>query len=224
MDMTPERWQATNAYIREVFGREDERLSALMTEAREAGLPDIAISADVGRLLKMLALMVNARLAIEVGTLGGYSAIWIARGLTPGGRLITIECESKHAEFAQRQFDLAQLNDCIELKRGEALDVLEDLRNELPDGAVNMFFLDAEKTEYPAYWKIIRPMIAPGGIVVVDNALGAGSWWIDHRDHPARAAIDRVNRTMADDPEFEAIAVPLRQGVLVGRRTAERHG
>ena len=85
MDMTPDRWRYLGAYSREVFGREDDHLAGLMTEGVAAGLPDIAVSADVGRLLMILTSMTRAGLAIEVGTLGGYSGIWIARGLWPGG-------------------------------------------------------------------------------------------------------------------------------------------
>jgi predicted O-methyltransferase YrrM len=103
MDMTPERWEFTCAYLRGVFGREDEPLAGLHERAAAAGLPDISVSPDVGRLLMILASMCarpGGSLALELGTLGGYSAIWIARGL--GGRLITLEPESAHAAFARR--------------------------------------------------------------------------------------------------------------------------
>ena len=99
MEMTPERWAFTTTYLREVFGTQDEQLRTLMPRAVAAGLPDIAVSADVGRLLMLLTRMTGngkgARLAIEVGTLAGYSGIWIARGLASGGRLITIEPNEK---------------------------------------------------------------------------------------------------------------------------------
>jgi caffeoyl-CoA O-methyltransferase len=100
MPMTPERWAFTNGYVREVFGREDAVLSELKGEAQRWGLPDIAVSADVGRLLALLTSLTEGRLALELGTLGGYSAIWIARALRPGGRLVTVENDPRHADFA----------------------------------------------------------------------------------------------------------------------------
>jgi predicted O-methyltransferase YrrM len=216
--MTPDRWRFTNAYSREVFGEQDQHLAGLMAEALDAGLPDIAISADVGRLLLMITSMTRGRLAIEVGTLGGYSGIWLARGLRPDGRLITIELEPRHAEFARVQFERAGVADRVDQRLGPALDVLPALAAELEPGSVDVIFLDALKTEYPAYWEIVRPLIAPGGVILADNALGSSEWWIDVPNHESRQAADRFNRLVADDPEFDAVVIPLRQGVLFGRR------
>src|SRR5437868_4104056 len=115
MEMTPQRWDATNTYLRSVFGEQDEQLRSLMPRAIGAGVPDIAVSPDVGRLLKILASMTNggkgARRIIEVGTLAGYSGIWLARGLEakPGARLFTIEPNPVHADFAEAEFRTAGL-------------------------------------------------------------------------------------------------------------------
>jgi caffeoyl-CoA O-methyltransferase len=184
-----------------------------MTEAVTAGLPDIAVSADVGRLLMILTSMTEARLAVEVGTLGGYSGIWISRGLRPDGRLITIEYEARHAEFAQRQFERAGLADRVEIRQGAGLDVLARLRDELEPGSVDVVFLDAVKSEYTAYFEAARPLIAPGGVVLADNVYGTGDGWIDQG-----RGTDAFNRHIASDPDFEAVAVPMREGVLIGLR------
>ncbi len=219
MDMTPDRWRYLGAYSREVFGREDDHLAGLMTEAVAAGLPDIAVSADVGRLLMILTSTTRAGLAIEVGTLGGYSGIWIARGLRRGGRLITIESEPLHAAFAREQFERAGVADRVELRAGPALEVLGELARELAPGSVDVVFLDADKSEYADYWLALRPLITTGGFLLADNVLGGGTWWIDDTDdNPSREAVDRLNRLVAADPDFEAVALPLRQGVLVARR------
>src|SRR5262245_26766886 len=218
MDMTPQRWQFTNQYMRQVFGRADAALSDLMREEALAGLPDIAVRAECGRLLFMLAVMVRARLVIELGTLGGYSTIWLARAMAPGGRLITIESEPKHADFAQRQFEHAGVSDRIEIRPGAALDVLPQLRRQLAPETVDLVFLDAIKAEYPDYWRLVRPMIKVGGLIVADNVFGSGEWWIDDVDHPSRRGADEFNRLVASDPSFQAVAFPMRQGVLVGRR------
>ena len=218
MEMTPDRWRYTTAYSHEVFGRQDDHLAGLMREGVAHGLPDIAVSADVGRLLMMLTAMTRARLVVEVGTLGGYSGIWLARGLADGGRLITIESEPLHADFARRQFERAGVADRVELREGPALELLPPMAQELAPESVDVVFLDAVKNEYPDYWAIVRPLIVPGGLILADNVLGAGTWWIDDVDDPSRQAADRFNRLVADDPDFEAVAVPLREGVLIGRR------
>jgi predicted O-methyltransferase YrrM len=219
MQMTPERWNYLNEYSQHVFGQQDDHLASLMGRAVALGIPDIAVSADVGRLLMILTSLTQARLAIEVGTLAGYSGIWIARGLTPSGKLITLELDDKHADFAQQQFETAGVADRIDLRRGNALDTLKLLASELAPGSVDVVFLDAEKREYPQYWELVRPLIATGGLILADNVLASGDWMIDMTGHPSRDAAHRFNTLVASDPDFETVAVPLRQGVLIGRRT-----
>lgn len=220
MGMNDGRWNYTNAYLREVFGRQDQHLAGLMPAAVNRGLPDIAVSADVGRLLMILTSMTRARLALEIGTLGGYSGVWIARGLASGGRLLTIEPEPKHIAFAREQFRKAGVADRVEIVEGKALDVLPALAKRLGPGSVDVVFIDAIKSEYPDYWIHVRPLVAVGGLIIADNVLGSGDWWIDDESpsNTMRAGADRFNRLVAGDKDFEAVAVPLRQGVLIGRR------
>ncbi len=218
MGMNDDRWDYIQQYSREIFGRQDAHLAGLMDEAVQAGLPNIAVSADVGRLLMMLTSMTRGQLAIELGTLGGYSGIWLARGLKTNGRLITIEREPAHADFAQAQFERADVADRVEIRRGVALEVLPQLADELGPDSVDVVFIDAVKIEYAQYWRIVRPLIAPGGLVMADNVLGGGDGSIKDIGHEQRDAVDTFNRLVADDPDFEAVVVPLRQGVIVGRR------
>jgi caffeoyl-CoA O-methyltransferase len=213
MTMTPDRWEFLNSYSGEVFGAEDEHLAGLMDEAVAAGMPDISVGADVGRLLKILTSMTRGLLAVEVGTLGGYSGIWITRGLKPEGRLITIEAEPKHAAFALKQFEQAGIGDRVQIRLGTGIDVLTELAVELEPGSVDVLFLDAVKQEYSDYLRIARRLIAVGGLVLADNVYGTGFGWID-QGH----GTDPFNRLIAADPDFEAVAVPLRQGVLIARR------
>lgn len=218
MDMTPERWDYTGRYVRDVFGRQDEHLAHLMERAVEAGLPDIAVSGEVGRLLRMMTATTRGKLALEIGTLGGYSGIWIARGLQPDGKLITVEVEPKHAEFARQQFRKAGVADRVDVRLGAALDLLPDIAGEVGQGNLDVAFVDAVKTEYPAYWRGVRPLIGAGGLAMFDNVLGGGEWWIDDESNESRNAVDELNHMVADDDEFEAVIVPLRQGVLLARR------
>lgn len=216
--MTEARWRYTTAYLKETFGAQDAHLAGLMDRAVAAGLPDIAVSADVGHLLRMLTTTTRGRLAIEVGTLAGYSAIWIARGLREHGRLITIEADDTHADFAERELAAAGVADRVEVRRGDALAVLDTLGRELSPRSVDLVFLDAVKSDYPAYFEAVRPLVAPGGWLLADNVLGSSRWWIDHEGDPNREGAHALNVALAADPEFEAVAVPLREGVLLARR------
>ncbi|MBX3403957.1 MAG: O-methyltransferase [Phycisphaeraceae bacterium] len=227
MNMTPQRWDNTNTYLREVFGKQDSVLGGLMPAAIAAGIPAIAVSADVGRLLHLLVQLACARpgatgRVIELGTLAGYSGIWIARALPPGGKLITIEPEPKHADFAQRMFAAAGVADRVEIRRTTGIAALHDLARELGPQSVDAVFLDAIKTEYPEYFRLAHPLIGRGGLLLADNVLGSGNWWIDEaapgEARESRDAADRFNRMVADDPDFEAAAVPIREGVLIARR------
>ncbi len=211
--MTPERWEYLGRYSKELFGSQDDHLAGLMDEAVAAGLPDIAVSADVGRLLMILTALTPGRLAVEIGTLAGYSGIWISRGLAPSGRLITIEYEPEHAEFAEEQFTRAGVADRVEVRRGAGIEVLIHLNEELAPGSVDVLFLDAVKSEYTDYFRIARPLIAPGGLVLADNVYATEAGWIDEGH-----GIDDFNRLVASDPEFEAVAVMLRQGIMIAKR------
>lgn len=212
--MTPERWSYLGDYAAEVFGGHDEHLAGLMERAVTAGLPPIAVSADVGRLLKILAAMTEGKLAIELGTLAGYSAIWIARGLAEEGRLITVEHEDRHADFAQAEFDGAGVADKVAVVRGEALVVLPRIAEEVGDESVDFAFIDARKSEYMDYFRLLKPLMRPGGLLVADNVYATGAGWIDE-GHGA----DEFNRLVAADPDFEAVATPMREGLLIARRS-----
>lgn len=219
MDMTPERWNATTEYLSAVFGDPDEQTRTLMQRAVAAGLPDIAVDASVGRLLTLLAKTISAKTIVEVGTLAGYSGIWLARGLSEGGRLYTIEYETKHANFARAEFTTAGLADRAEVIEGAGLDVLPTLAERLGPGSVDVLFLDAVKTEYPDYLEAALPMLRPGALLLADNALGGGGWWIDEPAGTSDSldAVNALNKQIARDPRFDAACVPIREGVLIAR-------
>ncbi|MCC6660302.1 MAG: O-methyltransferase [Phycisphaerales bacterium] len=226
MEMTPHRWEATSAYLSEVFGRPDRQLSTHRERARAAGLPDIAVSPDVGRLLHLLTSLANngrgAGVAVEVGTLGGFSGIWIARGLAPGGRLYTIEPEKKHAAFARDEFKSAGVADRVTQIDAAAPGAISELGARLAPASVDLLFLDAIKADYRAYVEAAETLLKPGALIIADNALGSGDWWIDTPSgtNAARDAVDAFNRWMATGGRFDCACVPIREGVLIARKRA----
>lgn len=213
MVMTDERWRFLLDYPRRVFGREDPQLDTLLERSISAGLPPIAVSHGAGQLLKLLVSLTPGRHAIEVGTLGGFSGIWIARGLKPGGRLITVEYESLHAQFAEREFAKAGLSDRIRIVHGAALEVLPQVVADLGSKPVDFAFIDAVKSEYTAYFDILKPHLSSEAIVVADNVYGTGQGWIDEG-----FGTDEFNRHIAADEHFEATTVPVGGGLLIARK------
>lgn len=229
MEMTAERWANTDRYIREVFGREDGVLVGLMERAVAAGLPSIAVSPETGRLLMILASMTNggrgAQLALELGTLAGYTAIWISRGLSPDGRLITLEPNARHADFARAAICSADAERRVEVRESKALAAFPELSVQFGKGSLDFMFADAIKTEYSQYFRWARDHLRPGGLFVAHNALGSAHWWMDAAATPAadieRQAVDRFNREVAADPLFDAMVLPTHQGLMVARRKCE---
>jgi predicted O-methyltransferase YrrM len=198
-------------YISGLFGAEDELLASLREEADRTGLPPISISADEGRLLQVLLTAINARRVLEVGTLGGYSAICMARALPPGGRLLSIEIDDNHASFARKYIDRAGLAERVEVRVGRALDVLPSLDGERFDA----IFLDADKEPLPTYFEWGLRLVRPGGLIIGDNALWGGKVYGNEDMDEKTRAVREFNRRMASDPRVLGIIVPTHDGVAV---------
>lgn len=216
--MTMGRWDSASAYAREIFGSEPDHIRENRLAATAGGLPNWAVTGDIGRFLAVLGQATPGKLALEIGTLGGYSALWMLEGLQPDGRIITIESVDAHADFAETEFDRHGVADRIEVRRGAGLDVLPEIAEELGPDSVDLVFIDADKESYPEYYEITSDLIAPGGFLVVDNIFGTGSSWIDDQSDPGVAAMDRMNRRAAADDRFDAAGLFLRAGMLVARR------
>ena len=218
MEMTHERWTRTNEYAREVFGTEPEHIEAIRLAADAAGLPSWAVTPEVGALLRLLASTTEGRRALEIGTLGGYSTLWILEGMDPDGEMITIEFDPGHADFCEEQFDALGVADRISLRRGAALDVLPGIVDESGPASLDLVFIDADKEPYPDYYRLTRDLVRPGGLLVVDNVFGTGSSWIDDLSDPGMAAVDEMNRLAAADEDFVTAGIFMRAGLLVARR------
>lgn len=217
----PDRPQL-ETYLASAFGSEDDGMRSMMDRAAAAGLPRINVSSHVGRLLELLCALASREggLAVEVGTLAGYSGAYLARGLAPGARLVTIELSDAHADFAEAEFRRAGAADRVEIRRGAGLEVLPRLLEEFGPGSADLVFLDAVKTEYEGYFETARLLLRGGGLLLADNVLGSGSWWVTDpkASSPERDAIDRFNRRVAADPAFLAACIANTNGVLVARR------
>jgi len=202
----------TGEYISALFAPEDSLLVSLREEADRTGLPPIAVSADEGRLLQVLLTSIGARRVLEVGTLGGYSAIWMGRALPDEGELVSIEIEQKHAEFARRYIERAGLSSKIEVRVGRALDVLPSLDGERFDAV----FIDADKEPMPTYFDWALRLLRPGGLVIADNTLWGGKVFDDAENDEKTRAVREFNRKMATDPRVLSILVPTHDGVAIG--------
>ncbi len=198
-------------YIAGLFSAEDELLASLREEADRTGLPPIAISADEGRLLQVLLKAIRATRVLEVGTLGGYSAICMARALPPEGRLLSIEIDERHAAFARRYIERAELGDRIEVRVGRALDVLPSLDGEQYDA----IFLDADKEPLPTYFEWALRLVRAGGLIIADNALWGGRVYEGDESDERTRGVREFNRRMATDPRVLGIIVPTHDGVAV---------
>jgi caffeoyl-CoA O-methyltransferase len=201
--------------------RQDDVLRRIQEET--AAMGDIAvmqIAPDQGALITMLCRMVGAGEAIELGTFTGYSAICIARGLEPGGRLIACELSEEYAEIAARNFEAAGVADRIEIRIGPAADTLRDMpERELFDFA----FIDADKTGYPEYYELVLARTRPGGLIVVDNVLAAGRVLEDGENaddftRDSVAAIRRVNDLITADDRVETVMLGVADGVTLARK------
>jgi len=198
-------------YIASLFARDDDVLAALREAADREGLPPISISAVTGRLLQILLCAVRAERVLEVGTLGGYSGIWMARALPASGRLVTIELDERHAEFARGYFARAGLESRIDLRVGRALDVLPAFDGERFDA----IFLDADKEPLPTYFDWALRLLRPGGLLIADNALWGGRVLDPETADEGTRGIREFNRRLASDQRVTGTIVPVGDGVAV---------
>jgi predicted O-methyltransferase YrrM len=196
---TPENF---GRYVGGLFAREDEALSAARAEMEREGLPKINVSASEGTLLHILARAVGARRILEIGTLGGYSATWLARALPEDGRLISLEIDEHHADVARRNLARAGLSEKVEVRVGPAAESLDTLAASGED-AFDLVFIDADKDGYPTYLEKSVPLVRAGGLIVADNVLQPAVL-----DPDADTGITRYNAALAARPDLVSIITP----------------
>jgi predicted O-methyltransferase YrrM len=187
------------------FAAEDEGLQHALVAAKQAGLPQIQISPIQGKLLQLLAVACNAQKILEIGSLGGYSGIWLARALPTNGRFITLEINSTHARLVRNAFAQAGVSDRAEVRVGKALDLLPQLENEAP---FDLIFIDADKPPYPRYLEWALRLSRPGSIIVADNCIRNGKAFEKPEDE-GMAGIVEYNKRIASDPRLMSLALAM---------------
>ncbi len=206
MIMSEDKWTAVDRYITELFVRSDPALDEALRASATAGLPPINVSANQGKLLMLLARIHGARKILELGTLGGYSTIWLGRALPPDGRLITLEADPKHAEVARSNIARAGLDRIVELRVGRALDTLPQLASE-GRGPFDLIFIDADKPSYPDYLKWALKLSHRGTVIIADNVVRKGAV-IDPASTDANVqGARRFNELLAAEPRVSATAI-----------------
>jgi len=196
-------WSAVDEFFNQTIVAPDAVFDDVLRRSEAAGLPAISVTASQGKLLALLAASVGARHGLEIGTLGGFSAIWLARALAPGGRLITIEAEPLHAKVARESFERAGVADRVDLREGKALDILPQLAGT----GIDFSFIDADKPNTLAYFDWAIRLSRPGALIVIDNVVREGEIAdASSADASARAMRDVCERT-AQDPRVSATAL-----------------
>jgi predicted O-methyltransferase YrrM len=204
--MSEELWTAVDNYISTLFVPGDPALDAALKTSTDAGLPAINVAPNQGKLLMLLARIHGARRILEVGTLGGYSTIWLARALPAGGRLVTLEYQATHAEIARANIARAGLADVVEIRLGRAVDSLAALEAEGAD-PFDFVFIDADKAGYVEYFEWSLRLTRPGSVIVADNVVRKGAIVDAGASDPDVQAMRRFNERLAAEGRVDATEV-----------------
>lgn len=199
---SPDRWRAVDAYLSRTLIPHDDGLDRAVRDQDAAGLPAIEVGALNGKLLHLLVRISGARRVLEIGTLGGYSTIWLARALPEDGRVTTIEAEPVNADLARRNLERADVAARVDIRVGRAADVLPTL-----EGTYDLVFIDADKESTPLYLEHAARLGRPGTVVVVDNVVRAGRVTDDATADTQIVGVRRGLEMLGSDPRFDATAV-----------------
>ncbi|MCX5100713.1 O-methyltransferase [Streptomyces sp. NBC_00053] len=204
--MTLARWTEVDDYFNGLLVGPDEALDAAVEASDGAGLPAMQVAANQGKLLNLLARLQGARTVLEIGTLGGYSTIWLARALPEGGKVVTLEADPAYAEVARANIERAGLADVVEIRVGRALDTLPELAAE-GYGPFDVVFIDADKPSNPDYLAWSLKLTRPGSLIVADNVVRDGEVVDGTSDDPKVQGVRRFTELVAAEPTLSATAL-----------------
>ncbi len=201
--MAQELWSAVDEYFSGRLHKRDEIFDQILDRSATAGLPEIHVSACQGKFLQLLVRIQRAKRILEIGTLAGYSTVWMAQGMPADGKIVTLEADAKHAEVARSNFALTGLSDLIELREGPALETLPQLEDD-GVGPFDLTFIDADKVNIPAYFDWSVKLSRPGAIVIVDNVVREGAILDETSDDPSVQGVQRLTEHLANDDRAAA--------------------
>ena len=204
--MSEAQWEAVDRYFGGLLLGNDPALEAALAAIQAAGLPEIAVAPNQGALLNLLARAIRARRILEIGTLGGYSTIWLARALPPDGKLITLEFDSLHAEVADKNIANAGLSAVVEIRIGRGLDLLPGIAA-AGEGPFDLFFIDADKPGNPKYFDWAVKLARPGSLIVVDNVVRGGAVADDDSFDPNVKGVRSLAEKIAADKRVSATVI-----------------
>lgn len=199
-------WGGVDDYLATLLAPGDDAIRAALAASDEAGLPQIAVSPLQGKLLDVLVRTTGGRRVLEIGTLGGYSTIWMARALAPGGAIVTLEAAAKHAEVARANLERAGVSERVDLREGKAIDTLPKLAEEGGD-PFDFVFIDADKESIPEYFDWAVRLARVGGMILVDNVVRKGGVVNADSDDPRIHGCRRLNEHLAKDARVSASVV-----------------
>ncbi|MBK1786514.1 O-methyltransferase [Prauserella cavernicola] len=202
--MTQQTWDAVDNYFATQLVPSDPALDAALKASDDAGLPAIAVAPNQGKFLYLLARIARARTILEIGTLGGYSTLWLAKALPKDGRVVTLEADPAHADVARRNFANAGYADRIDLRVGRAVDTLPELRDTAP---FDLVFVDADKPSNPDYFRWALELTRPGSVIVVDNVVRAGKVADPGSSDASVRGVQHMTDLMAAEPRVDATAL-----------------
>jgi len=204
--MQQEKWSACDAYIASHMIGAGEAQPATLAANEAAGLPHIDVSAPQGKMLYLVARSLHPKRILEVGTLGGYSTVWLARALAPGGRLVSFEIERRHAEIAASNVARGGFGACVDIRLGAALELLPGLEAE-GFHPIDFAFIDADKENNAAYFRHAVKLVRSGGFIVVDNVIRDGAVIDPHNVHPMIVGTRALYEAVAAEPRVSATVI-----------------
>jgi len=204
--MDQQLFESVDQYISDLFGYEDGVLKETIKSMEDADIPAISVSANQGMFLQLLARTRKAKKILEIGTLGGYSTIWLGRALDKNGYLLTLELEQKHADVARKNIIKAGLGDIVDIRVGKALDLLPLIEAE-EIGPFDMIFIDADKPPYAEYFEWALKLSKPGTLIIADNVIREGKVLEDNCDDERVIGVKRFNKMLADNKQVSSTII-----------------
>ena len=204
--MEQELFESVDEYISNLFGYEDSVLKDTIKAMEAADIPAISVSANQGKFLQLLARLNNAKKILEIGTLGGYSTIWLGRALPAEGYLLTLELEQSHADVAHRNIIKAGLDHIVDIRVGKALDLLPLIEAE-EIGPFDIIFIDADKPPYTEYFEWALKLSRPGTLIVADNVIREGKVLDDNSDDDKVRGVQKLNKILAESKKVTATII-----------------